>query len=338
MDERYPILTPEQEARIPFYQEKWRAVALSTEAIDRDKAAAAVTNIYTLMGKTAPTIEFYPSPYAALVAISNREESEPTQETEANENETSSETVWQKIWSIVAVIPSCLRFISNIIGQNLQYKKDPLYWSQAKLNRSALNWMKQKVDDVLPKNLSKEEIPDLIALIFDRFFQQESSTSRSQDDERETRQSIRMGLADAYQKIFWFPGKEFLATLCLQHWVKGMYSGQLAFKIQGKGKIEADIEKRVNQQIAAQQMHYQNVITSFRPQFGAMQAVFYDFISTELDCPIDDRLWQAYQDLVSECGWIFSVDGVCYICDRPRILRFDDENDIAIEFADGFSI
>ncbi|MFN6512933.1 MAG: hypothetical protein RMY29_000355 [Nostoc sp. CreGUA01] len=35
-------LTPEQEALIPVYREKWRAIALSTERIDREKAAEAV--------------------------------------------------------------------------------------------------------------------------------------------------------------------------------------------------------------------------------------------------------------------------------------------------------
>ena len=31
-------LTPEQEALIPVYRDKWRAMALSTERIDRQKA------------------------------------------------------------------------------------------------------------------------------------------------------------------------------------------------------------------------------------------------------------------------------------------------------------
>lgn len=41
-------LTPEQEALIPVYRQKWRAIALSTERIDREKAAEAVKATYVL--------------------------------------------------------------------------------------------------------------------------------------------------------------------------------------------------------------------------------------------------------------------------------------------------
>ena len=43
-------LTPEQEALIPVYREKWRAIALSTERIDREKAAEAVKSTYVTIG------------------------------------------------------------------------------------------------------------------------------------------------------------------------------------------------------------------------------------------------------------------------------------------------
>lgn len=39
-------LTPEQKALIPVYREKWRQIALSTERIDREKAAEALKDAY----------------------------------------------------------------------------------------------------------------------------------------------------------------------------------------------------------------------------------------------------------------------------------------------------
>ncbi len=61
------FLTPEQEALIPGYQEKWRQIYLSTQPIDRLKAAAAVRAAYAVMGKQAPTeIVFCASPRAAI--------------------------------------------------------------------------------------------------------------------------------------------------------------------------------------------------------------------------------------------------------------------------------
>ncbi|QIR38344.1 hypothetical protein HCG51_17620 [Tolypothrix sp. PCC 7910] len=59
-------LTPEQEALIPVYRDKWRKIALSTERIDREKAAEAVKAAYIASGKNAPKIIFSESPYVAL--------------------------------------------------------------------------------------------------------------------------------------------------------------------------------------------------------------------------------------------------------------------------------
>ncbi|CBN57009.1 MULTISPECIES: DUF6745 domain-containing protein [Kamptonema] len=69
-------LTPEQEALIPVYREKWRAIALSTEPIDREKAADAVKAAYALLDVKPPEFIFSSSPYEPLNAILNDEESE----------------------------------------------------------------------------------------------------------------------------------------------------------------------------------------------------------------------------------------------------------------------
>ncbi|MFN6471608.1 MAG: DUF6745 domain-containing protein [Nostoc sp. SerVER01] len=62
-------LTPEQEALIPVYREKWRAIALSTERIDREKALEVVKATYTAIGKQQQEIIFCESPYTGLKII-----------------------------------------------------------------------------------------------------------------------------------------------------------------------------------------------------------------------------------------------------------------------------
>lgn len=57
-------LTLEQEALIPVYREKWRAIALSTEPIDRQKAKEAVFAAYAAIGKPEPKVLFCDSPQA----------------------------------------------------------------------------------------------------------------------------------------------------------------------------------------------------------------------------------------------------------------------------------
>jgi len=69
-------LTPEQEALIPVYREKWKAIALSTEPIERQKASLAVKAAYATIGKKEPEILFFDSAYAVLNAFPSQLESE----------------------------------------------------------------------------------------------------------------------------------------------------------------------------------------------------------------------------------------------------------------------
>ncbi|MBD0345104.1 MAG: hypothetical protein ICV63_09850 [Coleofasciculus sp. Co-bin14] len=59
-------LTPKQTVLIPVNKEKWKALAFSTEPIDRKKAAEAVKAAYAVIGLSEPRILFFDSPYAAL--------------------------------------------------------------------------------------------------------------------------------------------------------------------------------------------------------------------------------------------------------------------------------
>ncbi len=69
-------LTPEQEALIPVYWEKWKAIALSTEPIDRQKATVAVKAAYKAIGKQEPDILFFESPCGILKAFPRQLESQ----------------------------------------------------------------------------------------------------------------------------------------------------------------------------------------------------------------------------------------------------------------------
>ncbi|MEG4088615.1 DUF6745 domain-containing protein [Microcoleus sp. Pol12B4] len=62
-------LTPQQQALIPVYREKWRKIALSTEPIDREKATQSVRFAYAALGYKEPQIVICDSPCAALYRI-----------------------------------------------------------------------------------------------------------------------------------------------------------------------------------------------------------------------------------------------------------------------------
>ena len=60
--------------------------------------------------------------------------------------------------------------------------------------------------------------------------------------------------------------------------------------------------------------------------------------------PHNSKKWSALQGLVKHCGYIFGVDNLCIICERPTKILVDDNNQLhgegeaAIEFADGFVV
>lgn len=65
-------LTPDQQALIPVTLEQWRAIALSTQPIERQKAKVAVKAAYAAIGLSEPEILFFDSPYAALSELVTR--------------------------------------------------------------------------------------------------------------------------------------------------------------------------------------------------------------------------------------------------------------------------
>jgi internalin A len=54
------------------------------------------------------------------------------------------------------------------------------------------------------------------------------------------------------------------------------------------------------------------------------------------------EILRSQKQLFEHCGWIFPFEKICFVCDRPRHLRFDSQNRLhaegepAIEFADGW--
>jgi hypothetical protein len=71
---------------------------------------------------------------------------------------------------------------------------------------------------------------------------------------------------------------------------------------------------------------------------------YYDFCISVLDYPHDANRWQILQNVVKNCPWFFPFQGICFICDRPIKLSFNQENrlhadgEAAIRHADGYKV
>lgn len=66
MTEMINQLTPEQEALISVYEEKWLNISLSTQPIEHEKVTEVLKATYALAGQKEPKIIFFDSPYTAM--------------------------------------------------------------------------------------------------------------------------------------------------------------------------------------------------------------------------------------------------------------------------------
>ena len=223
-------LTPEQEALIPVYLEKWRAIALSTEPIDRYKAADAVKGFYAAICQQEPKIVFFDSPNAAH----------------------------QNLLSLDS-LPSD---ISYLISSEI------IVAIQAKI-RSQLKNMK-------------------LWMYIDRLF--------------------RMG-GGSY------------------------FSWQIDNELRGERSDEEDETEAY-------------IFRVISPDTSGERGSIIDYYISGLSisCKEHQYKWESYQSLADNCGWVYLFEGICYVCDRPRILSFDSQQQLhaegapAIQFADGFSV
>lgn len=228
-------LTPEQEALIPVYREKWRAIALSTEPIDRQKATEAVTAAYALLGKKPPLILFSDSPYASFHPTFSQMES----------------LFWNDPWH--------------------DHWNDP--WCEPK----------GQLDSQLGRQLT---------------------------------------------------------TLLGKHHLKSQLVRTLDRQL-----LNPEIEE-LTMQLMRQlksQLAYQH--TTYSPLKSlAYLGTLFDFYISVLNCHYNKKKWSIYQSLAKYCGWIVPFKRVCFICDRPTVLSFDNQHRLhalgspAVLFKDGFKV
>ena len=62
-------LTPEQEAELPIFRQRYLDLACNGKRIDRDALQAALTDAYAVIGKPSPRLFIFDSPVACMLAL-----------------------------------------------------------------------------------------------------------------------------------------------------------------------------------------------------------------------------------------------------------------------------
>jgi hypothetical protein len=338
------FLTPEQEALIPGYQEKWRQVYLSTQPIDRVKAEAAVKAAYVVMGKKAPTeIIFCASPRAALERLrSNIERVEiPTEYTEERSSQQSPnffQAVFKTGWEIIK-------------AQNKQRgaATKPLHDLLGEVSSYSSKILAEQIDKALSKDLTTKDIVEQSffssSSVFNKFGKElaergDPDLSRTLQDkpQGEWQETFGMTASALESQLAYLPAKGFL----FRGWLKSIIQNTLSAEVYGleHPDFTQAILKSLDLDIRSQIFLRDNpsvVTLNF-----VLGSALTDFVHSVMNNSYTSQKWSVLQELVRECGWIFATEDICIICDRPTKILLDEDNRLhaeakpALEFADRF--
>lgn len=328
---RIHFLTPEQEALIPEYQEKWKQIYLSTQPIERNRAKAAVQGAYAVMGKPEPEVVFCSSPRAALDRLQTYvSQVEFPQSIPINNARSSPEDIFNNFFQ---------RFTKAAwegikIRAKQQYAgTKPLYDLITDVSTEPHKSLERHIDNCLPKDLSTYDVVEQsflgVSPLFDNF--DKPIIPQGQPD--------FSTIAEALDKqLSWVPGKDFL----FKSWLKQLLQSTLVGKISGlkHPKFRELILPRLSPYEQKFLLENPPLITSN----CSISCIWLDYAISVLNYPCKPQKWSALQGLVKHCGWIFGINNLSIICERPTKILVNEDNQLhgegetAIEFADGFII
>lgn len=244
-EESSTFLTPEQEALVPVYQEKWRRIEKSKGPINRERAAAAVKAAYAAIGGEEPEIIFYGSPSGAL-------------------GEIASDLTGRVVWTT--------QLFKEILGWEMMGKL------QLTLQNQVRESLGKKFGSPLYGKMYRER------------------------DFRTLFEQLWRTLGDKWESR----------------------------KLDPRDRLVGAIESAFSPYMSA--------------NFWMISACYFDFCIEVLHGKVDRSLWEAFQNVVNSCGWIFAFQDKCYICDRPHKVLLDSEGRLhgtgepALEYADGWKL
>lgn len=120
------------------------------------------------------------------------------------------------------------------------------------------------------------------------------------------------------------------------------------YKNQIINQVRRQVDIRANQQ---QKILLRRSNIYIQPEVLASYASKSDFCISVLKCDYDSMIWQVFQLLIQNCGWIISLkklvnnEKMVIICERPMKLSFDskyrlhtNDEEPVIQFNDGYSL
>ncbi|HEY9815933.1 MAG TPA: hypothetical protein V6D20_09090 [Candidatus Obscuribacterales bacterium] len=155
--------------------------------------------------------------------------------------------------------------------------------------------------------------------------------------------ALNVNLIAQVNELFDFSSQKYIYSICEKMRWWSQLSWKLAFECYFATK---DLNLRFQKDLNAPETMFQRYwwLQDFNHTFYEYLA-FIDFCLEVLHLKCHDlEKWFCLQKIVQECGWIFSYEDICLICNKPQIINVDSEYRLhsneqpAIQFVDGFEV
>lgn len=310
----YKPLTPEQEAMIPAWKEKWLKIGLSTEPADRPRAEDAVNRLYTAVDLAPPKKfmwKYNPQTTCVIascmsILVSGAEylaSVKGTAETDQNTYPIATSTIDGFINGFAKKLiyennPNKSLLTPEEKQEAVEFVWEFMESSIKQVQALVVNLIKDNTIDLAESGFSEVSAPDVDALIVTAREQYQASNMSN------------VVLTEQLELVMFQVWKEYVECVI----------------------NASDVFSLWNRYFGGQ----------FWYPYHTWQSFWREVYGIQLE-PTMEAATQAFQDIAESCCWLWADQNFCVICDRPEELHsdgvtLDNRHGPAIKFRDGMSI
>ena len=297
---------------IAAINDKWQAIALSTEPVNFAKLEQNIRTFYQILGYSPPKIIFYESPYLIwehLLNISFDDlESEKINKLKIFLKTKLKHSQQGLLKELVYQLSDLLKKkLDSYLGNSLKSRCKHKFYHQIDKNKSAIvdNQLKELIAESLINLQIKEGLNQVII-------------------QRETKLNSQL-LVKAFKQLA-IEIKSLSLNQALQQIILSLSQNKSSHFLYSLGNL---LGKSLFSRCCIQ------------PELWAIEASKIEYYNAVGDCLYSPKEWELFQEIINNCGWFLPYENVCLISDRPRKLHLNHQyhlhadGELAIEFADG---
>lgn len=321
-------LTPQQDALVSVYAQKWQDAARSTKPLNRPRAIAAVRNLYRSLGKPEPRVWIFDSPRTLRTELRSRSPAALAQTLGAPLLFPIALDLYQQV---TAQLDLPLR-------QDLHSRLNTLELAQQVADTLNLVWQAQARQMTAA---DRDRLAQLQPRLRDRLLEQ-----LWDDRERDWRSQVRqvpggdwmLQWGDAAQALAWQTvGEPLWDTLGEPLWEQAIAPLLAEFD---RFPPVREWRETVLEPLSLTVDGLGMGTMSVRPSLELSYLPVLDFAVSALGCAPMSPQWTAVLNYASDCGWAFPFQHACLLIDRPQTWTWDERDRLhgegkpALRFAD----